>query len=185
MRQSLQCRKVLSFELNFPSRLNINHRFQYLTIREYKSTKSLCAVFHTQDVPDCLWKVGGKESGKYGRSVLWILRLGFMFVCFPLFLACTSPSSLPHCPSEPTCAKSSPEFCFTCKDLRLLSKSESGALGTGKCSPVRQPGSHTRDRASLLGERAPREHGLASDAAGLSSCCSGSDNEAGTTTAGN
>lgn len=108
-------------------------------------------------------------------------------VClFSLFLACASPSYLPDRHSEPTCVQSSPEFfCFTCKDLRLLSKSESGALGTGRCSPARQPGSHTGDRASLLGERAPREHCLASDAVGLSSCCSDNDNEAGTTTAGN
>lgn len=55
----------------------------------------------------------------------------------------TSPFYLPHSPSEPTCVQSSPEFfCFPCKDLSLLSKPESGALGTGTRSPVRQPSSH-------------------------------------------
>lgn len=148
MHQNLSCRKVLSFNLNFPSRLIINYYCQCLTIRENRSTSSLYWVFHRQDISGCLWKVWpfGLEPMNQ-ESMAGPLRLGFFF--FFLFLACTSFSYLPHSPSEPTCVQSSPEFfCFTYKDLRLRSKSESRALGTGTCSPVRQQCSHTGDRAS-------------------------------------
>lgn len=151
-----------------------------------KQVPSLCTGYSAGK----MFQAVSGRSDVLGRSK-WIRRgrqvSGGWDSCFGFFLRleCTAPSYLPHClVNPPVCTVLQSSSASQVKPSRLLSKSESGALGTCRCFPVRQPSSHTGAQSQLVGAWGHRGSTVLHQMPkGLSSRCS--DNEAGTTTVEN
>lgn len=157
------------------------HHLQYLIVWENKSTKFLYTLqarcFSLSPEGLTFWSKCIRRG--------WQVREDWGFCFWFFLLECTALSYLPHCPSESTCVQSSSEFfCFTGKAVQVAFKIRICGSGDWQMFPSQAvPFSHKGTGLACWGTRAPREHTLASDAQGLSSCCS--DNESGTTTVEN